>query len=97
MLRGLLLDFYGTVVEDDDDAVDAIAAQVAAGAAQPVGAGDVARAWMRAYEEVARTPPFRSLSECAVRSRGSLAGAFGGGRRCRCSRRDRRAGLQCPF
>lgn len=33
MLRGLLLDFHGTVVEDDDAIIEAVAGEVAAGAA----------------------------------------------------------------
>ena len=70
MLRGLLLDFYGTVVEDDDEVMAAIAAQVAAGAAIAVSPDDVLAAWGRAYEAAAAGPGFRSLRDCA---RGSLA------------------------
>lgn len=44
VIKGLLLDFYGTVVEDDDAIMDAIAAQVAAGASTPVTARDVGAA-----------------------------------------------------
>jgi 2-haloacid dehalogenase/putative hydrolase of the HAD superfamily len=72
-----LLDFYGTVVEDDDDVMDAIAKQVVAGAAEQVGARDVAQAWAREYEAVAVGRPFRPLRECAVRSLATVMAAVG--------------------
>ncbi|SCG56870.1 HAD family hydrolase [Micromonospora halophytica] len=68
MVRGLLLDFYGTVVEDDDALVAAIAARVAAGASTPVTAEAVAAAWMREYTTVAEGPPFRLLRDSAPES-----------------------------
>ncbi|SCG58029.1 HAD family hydrolase [Micromonospora coxensis] len=68
MVKGLLLDFYGTVVEDDDAAVAAIAARVAADAATPVTADAVATAWMREYTRVAEGPPFRLLRDSAPES-----------------------------
>ncbi|GIJ46044.1 hypothetical protein Val02_29300 [Virgisporangium aliadipatigenens] len=68
MVKGLLLDFYGTVVEDDDSVVEAVAARVAASAAASVTAVEVADAWMRRYAEVAEGPPFRTLRVSVVRS-----------------------------
>jgi 2-haloacid dehalogenase len=67
-VRVLLLDFYGTVVEDDDSVVEAVSARVANGAAVTVTAGEVADAWMRRYAEVAEGPPFRTLRVSVVRS-----------------------------
>jgi 2-haloacid dehalogenase len=68
VLRGLLLDFYGTVVEDDDAVIAGIAERVAAGAAVPVSGTQVSAAWHREFVAVADAPGFRSLRECAVRS-----------------------------
>ncbi|MEU8283928.1 HAD family hydrolase [Micromonospora sp. NPDC048905] len=68
MIKGLLLDFYGTVVEDDDAIMQAIADQVAAGASTSVSGGDVLDAWARQYEAVAAGPQFRTLRDCAMRS-----------------------------
>lgn len=68
MIRGLLLDFYGTVVEDDDAIMETIAGRVAAGASAVVTAREVGEAWDREYEAVAAGPQFQSLRECAMRS-----------------------------
>ncbi|MEV4481149.1 HAD family hydrolase [Micromonospora coxensis] len=68
MVKGLLLDFYGTVVEDDDAVVAAIAARVAADATTPVTPEAVAAAWMREYTRVAEGPPFRLLRDSAPAS-----------------------------
>lgn len=68
MIKGLLLDFYGTVVEDDDAIMQAIADQVAADASAPVSRGDVMDAWAREYEAVAAGPQFRTLRDCAMQS-----------------------------
>jgi len=70
VIKGLLLDFYGTVVEDDDAIMDAIAERVAAGASTAVTVRDVGEAWGREFEAVAAGPEFRSLRESAM---GSLA------------------------
>ncbi|WP_326557063.1 HAD family hydrolase [Micromonospora sp. NBC_01796] len=72
MIRGLLLDFYGTVVEDDDMIVAEIADRVAAGAATPVTAREVGAAWNQEYERVADSTPFRSLRDCVLRSLGTV-------------------------
>jgi 2-haloacid dehalogenase len=68
VIKGLLLDFYGTVVEDDDAIMQAIAGQVAAGASAPVSAHDVGEAWGREFEAVAAAPTFRSLRQGAMES-----------------------------
>ncbi|TDC78052.1 HAD family hydrolase [Micromonospora sp. KC606] len=68
MVRGLLLDFYGTVVEDDDAVVAAVAARVAADATTPVTPEAVAAAWMREFATVAEGPPFRLLRDSAPES-----------------------------
>ncbi|GAB7051140.1 HAD family hydrolase [Catenuloplanes indicus] len=73
MVRGVLLDFYGTVVEDDDEVMTAIAARVAAGATRPVTPEAVLHAWSRAYQAAADRVPFRPLRDCA---RDGLAAAM---------------------
>lgn len=65
VIKGLLLDFYGTVVEDDDAIILAIAARVAALAAKRVTPDQVAAAWMREFEAVASGPGFLPLRECS--------------------------------
>jgi 2-haloacid dehalogenase len=77
VIKGVLLDFYGTVVEDDDAAMDAIAGRVAAGASTPVSAHDVGEAWGREYEAVAAGPEFRSLRECALVSLATVMAEVG--------------------
>jgi beta-phosphoglucomutase-like phosphatase (HAD superfamily) len=68
VIKGLLLDFYGTVVEDDDAIMQAIADQVAADASTSVSGADVMDAWVREYEAVAAGPQFRTLRDCAMQS-----------------------------
>ncbi|WP_327041246.1 HAD family hydrolase [Micromonospora ureilytica] len=77
MIKGLLLDFYGTVVEDDDAIMQAIAEQVAAGASTSVSGGDVMDAWARQYEAVAAGPQFRTLRDCAMRSLATVMAEVG--------------------
>lgn len=77
MIKGLLLDFYGTVVEDDDAIMDVIADQVAARASIPVSGRDVGKAWAREYEAVANGPEFHSLRECARRSLATVMAEVG--------------------
>jgi 2-haloacid dehalogenase len=77
VVKGLLLDFYGTVVRDDDEVVDAIAARVAAGAsarvtAEQVTAEQVSGAWWRELCALAAGPRFMSLRECTLRSLGTV-------------------------
>ncbi|MEU8185429.1 HAD family hydrolase [Micromonospora sp. NPDC049047] len=77
MIKGLLLDFYGTVVEDDDTIMQAIADQVAADAATSVSRGHVMDAWTREYEAVAAGPQFRTLRHCAMRSLATVMAEVG--------------------
>ena len=93
MVRGLLLDFYGTVVEDDDAIMAAIAGRVAAGAADAVGSSnsstpgepsstrvtgaEVLGAWGDEFVAVAEGTPFRTLRDCAVRSLTTVMAAVG--------------------
>ncbi|MEK8104782.1 HAD family hydrolase [Micromonospora sp. M12] len=77
MIKGLLLDFYGTVVEDDDAIMQAIADQVAAGASTSVSGCDVLDAWARQYEAVAAGPQFRTLRHCAMRSLATVMAEVG--------------------
>ena len=68
VIRGILLDFYGTVVEDDDATMVAVADHVAAHATRPVTGAQVLAAWTAEYAAVADGTPFRTLRECARRS-----------------------------
>jgi 2-haloalkanoic acid dehalogenase type II len=77
VIKGLLLDFYGTVVQDDDSIMEGIAAQVAAGASVPVSARDVMAAWVREYDAVAYGPRFRTLRDCATLSLATVMAEVG--------------------
>ncbi|MFC7277852.1 HAD family hydrolase [Paractinoplanes rhizophilus] len=77
MIKGLLLDFYGTVVEDDDATMLAIAERVAAGSPARPAATDVLADWEREYAAVAAGTPFRNLRDCAVRSLATVMAAHG--------------------
>ncbi|WP_410813732.1 HAD family hydrolase [Micromonospora sp. 067-2] len=77
MLKGLLLDFYGTVVEDDDAVMADIAEQVAARASVPVSGHAVLAAWAREFEAVASGPRFRSLRDSAMSSLTSVMAEVG--------------------
>jgi 2-haloacid dehalogenase len=77
MINGLLLDFYGTVVEDDDAIMDEIADRVAAGATVPVSGREVRAAWDGEYDAAAYAPRFRSLRDCAVLSLGAVLAEVG--------------------
>ena len=61
--RAILLDFYGTIVHDDDQPLAEICRQVAAAAPQPVTAREVGAYWSRSFVEwCARShgPAFRT-------------------------------------
>ncbi|MFC0627843.1 HAD family hydrolase [Kribbella deserti] len=77
MIKGLLLDFYGTVVEDDDAYMERIAAYVASRASVPISADDVGRAWTQEYYAAASGPVFRTLRECARTSLGIVMAEVG--------------------
>lgn len=75
VIRGLLLDFYGTVVEDDDAIVAGIVDRVSARTGVP--AADVGAAWERAYVAETVGPQFRTLRECLLRSLASVLASTG--------------------
>ena len=77
VIRGLLLDFYGTVVEDDDAIMLSIVARVAAGAGGDTTAAEVMTAWEREYASVAEGPTFRTLRESAALSLATVMAAVG--------------------
>jgi 2-haloacid dehalogenase len=77
VFRGLLLDFYGTVVEDDDAIIEAIAGRVAAGSAAPVTGTQVSAAWRSEFITIADAPGFRPLRECALRSLATVLAEVG--------------------
>lgn len=51
MVTALMLDFYGTVVHEDDDAVAAICERVASTLARPVPAVDIGRQWSAGFAD----------------------------------------------
>jgi 2-haloacid dehalogenase len=68
MIKGLLLDFYGTVVEEDDEVVASICARAAESQPGLVSAEQVSAAWWRAFRAGMMTPPFRTQREITVAS-----------------------------
>src|SRR5262245_58852531 len=77
VIKGLLLDLYGTLVEDDDAIMRAIAAEVAAGASPPVSSREGADLWDREYQAEADRQPFRPLRDCALTSLATVMAALG--------------------
>ena len=66
---GIVLDFYGTVVVDDDVAVAAVTAAVADLAADSTEPASVVALWWQHFERsctAARGPDFRRMSELAT-------------------------------
>ena len=51
MIRGLLLDFYGTVVEEDDEVVASICGRAAESGPGEVSAEQVSAAWWGAFRD----------------------------------------------
>ncbi|GEL94493.1 HAD family hydrolase [Cellulomonas composti] len=81
-IRGLLLDFYGTVVHDDEDAVDAVCARVAATTGVPHD--EVAHTWWRDYcalADDAQGSSYRRLRDLARDSLGRTVAALAPGHR----------------
>ncbi|MGH3291671.1 MAG: HAD family hydrolase [Trebonia sp.] len=68
MIRGLLLDFYGTVVDEDDEVVASICARAAESGPGAVTAEQVGAAWGRAFQGAMGASPFRPQREIAVAS-----------------------------
>jgi 2-haloacid dehalogenase/putative hydrolase of the HAD superfamily len=79
VLRGLLLDCYGTVVEEDDEVVASICARAAESGPGMVSAEQVSAAWWRAFQAGTRAAPFRTQREIAVASLAAVLSAAGCG------------------
>jgi 2-haloacid dehalogenase/putative hydrolase of the HAD superfamily len=77
VIKGLLLDFYGTVVEEDDEVVAHICAEVAATGDQRATAAAVSEAWWRDFVRAADTAPFRPQRQLAVDSLARVIAHFG--------------------
>jgi 2-haloacid dehalogenase/putative hydrolase of the HAD superfamily len=68
VIRGLLLDFYGTVVEEDDEVVASICARAAGSRPGMISAEQVSAAWWRAFRAGMMAAPFRTQREITVAS-----------------------------
>jgi 2-haloacid dehalogenase/putative hydrolase of the HAD superfamily len=68
VIKGLLLDFYGTVVEEDDEVVASICARAAASAPGVVTPAQVGGAWWRAFQAAMAASVFRPQRVIAVDS-----------------------------
>jgi 2-haloacid dehalogenase len=68
VLKGLLLDFYGTVVEEDDDVVASICGRAAASTSGRVTPVQVGNAWWQEFRAQMAGTSFRSQREIAVES-----------------------------
>lgn len=77
MIKGLLLDFYGTVVEEDDEVVAAICVRAAAGAGGTVTPGQVGAVWWQAFQAGMAASPFRAQRALAVDSLATALTATG--------------------
>jgi hypothetical protein len=78
--RALLVDFYGTLVQDDDDVVARICSDVADELGRPVVATEVARQWSGTFVaecEAAFGPHFRRHREVARSSLETVLQALG--------------------
>ena len=79
-LRALLVDFYGTLVQEDDVVIEGICADVGAGLAEPVTAAEVSRQWAGAFAAecgAAFGPGFRRQREVAQSSLEAVLEALG--------------------
>jgi 2-haloacid dehalogenase/putative hydrolase of the HAD superfamily len=79
LYRALLLDFYGTLVAEDDALVVRISEQVAAASGRGASASDVARAWHERFAEIcaaAYGPTFRTQRKIEVESLAHAAHRF---------------------
>ncbi len=68
VIKGLLLDFYGTVVEEDDEVVASICARAAASAPGTVSPAQVGGLWWQAFQAATAPSLFRPQREIAVDS-----------------------------
>jgi len=76
-IKGLLLDCYGTVVDEDDDIVSEICARAAACAAGTVTPGRIGTLWWEAFRAGMAATPFRRQRVLAVDSLATALTAAG--------------------
>jgi 2-haloacid dehalogenase len=79
-VRALLVDFYGTLVQEDDVVIEAICADVGVGLTEPVTATEVSRRWAGAFAAecgAAFGPGFRRQRELARSSLEAVLKALG--------------------
>ena len=79
MIRGLLLDCYGTVVEEDDEVVASICARAAETSAEAVTGDQVSAAWWGAFCAAMGAAPFRTQREITGASLATALRATGCG------------------
>jgi 2-haloacid dehalogenase/putative hydrolase of the HAD superfamily len=79
VIRGVLLDFYGTVVEEDDEVVASICARAAETSPGAVTGDQVSAAWWRAFCAAMGAAPFRTQREITVASLATALRATGCG------------------
>lgn len=60
-IKAVLLDFYGTVVEEDDAAIGQVCREVAEDATGPATPGEVGAYWGRVFDELCRRSAGRSF------------------------------------
>lgn len=72
-----MLDFYGTVVEEDDDVVASICARAAATGTGEVSPDRISEAWWRAFQAAMMATPFGLQRDIAVASLGSALAEHG--------------------
>jgi len=79
VIRGLLLDCYGTMAEEDDEVVASICARAAGSGPGTVSAQQVSAAWWRAFTAGLVAAPFRTQRELSVASLAAALRAAGCG------------------
>lgn len=82
MYRALLVDFYGTLVAEDDALVARVSERVAAASSRGVSATDVRRRWHERFAELcaaAHGASFRTQREIELESLEAAARLFGAG------------------
>jgi 2-haloacid dehalogenase/putative hydrolase of the HAD superfamily len=79
VIKGLLLDFYGTVVEEDDEVVASICRRAAESGPGAVSAEQVSAAWWRAFRDGMAAARFRTQREITVSSLAEALSAAGCG------------------
>ncbi len=77
MIKGLLLDCYGTMAEEDNEVVASICARAAESGPGTVSAEQVSAAWRRAFMAGTQAAPFRTQREISVASLAAALSAAG--------------------